>query len=349
MKLSIIVPVYNAEKYLDRLFTSIFRQGLMEDDYEVIVVNDGSSDMSGAICKKYCANHSNFKYFEQNNQGVSIARNTGIDHSNGEYLTFADNDDFFKDLGLSKIFELIDQRQDVDIIQYNSSYYVANDHIVDLTIKDNPQILFDGFARDLICEEGLPAVIWTFLFRRNFINEKRIRFMPYAYGEDVYFMGMCFLQNPHVIKTNLNIYMYFVNEESASGSSKRNAKKMKRHVSDYLSSYENIKEQMSISFGEDKEVIDKCIAVINSRKSTCYSRILSCSLNKTDFEAVKQRMIDNSFYPIIHWNNQVYTKIVCTICNFIFSNYLLYKPTSSFFTHIFTPLILPVIRKHLVK
>lgn len=91
-QISIIIPVYNSEKYLQKCFDSITNQTF--SDFEVIVINDGSKDNSGEICDHYAKIDSRFKVLHKKNEGVSIARNTGIEHASGEYITFIDSDDW---------------------------------------------------------------------------------------------------------------------------------------------------------------------------------------------------------------------------------------------------------------
>lgn len=91
-ELSIIIPVYNGEEYIDSCLNSIFHQNGF-DNFELIIVNDGSCDGSLGRIKKHAIRHDNLIYFTQQNQGVSRARNWGIEHANGEYITFIDIDD----------------------------------------------------------------------------------------------------------------------------------------------------------------------------------------------------------------------------------------------------------------
>ena len=93
MKFSIIVPVYNVEKYLEECVSSILKQDFT--DYEVILVDDGSTDSSGIMCDEIAKTHRNFKVVHQQNSGVSVARNIGLSTALGEYIIFLDSDDFF--------------------------------------------------------------------------------------------------------------------------------------------------------------------------------------------------------------------------------------------------------------
>ena len=91
--LSYIIPLYNCGAYIGAFLNSVLAQGLEADEYEVIVVNDGSTDDGGEIVAQYCREHSNFQLIEKENGGVSSARNRGIDEARGEYIYFMDADD----------------------------------------------------------------------------------------------------------------------------------------------------------------------------------------------------------------------------------------------------------------
>ena len=100
LKLSIIVPVYNVEPHIRPCIESIFNQGLDEKDYEVIIVNDGSTDKSMEMITDIISQHNNIIIINQENQGLSMARNNGIEKASGEYIQFVDSDDLLIDNSL---------------------------------------------------------------------------------------------------------------------------------------------------------------------------------------------------------------------------------------------------------
>lgn len=119
MKLSIIIPVYNVEKYISRCLDSVYNQNISEDLFELVVVNDGTPDNSMEIVQQYASAHSNIRIINQYNGGVSKARNTGIDSSYGEYITFLDSDDELKEGGLESF---MNQCDDSEIFVFNSCF-----------------------------------------------------------------------------------------------------------------------------------------------------------------------------------------------------------------------------------
>ena len=93
-KLAVVVPCYNVEDYLCRCLDSLVHQDIPESDYEVIAVDDGSTDSTGEICDRYAKEYSQVKVMHQTNAGVSVARNNGMSMAQGQYLYFVDGDDF---------------------------------------------------------------------------------------------------------------------------------------------------------------------------------------------------------------------------------------------------------------
>ena len=108
IQLSIIVPVYNTEKYLSRCLDSLIRQDLSPNEYEIIVINDGSQDNSREIVRDYMSRHPQISFFEQANQGLFETRNVGIDRAKGKYIYFVDSDDFIAPNVMGKIIRFMD-------------------------------------------------------------------------------------------------------------------------------------------------------------------------------------------------------------------------------------------------
>lgn len=188
-KISVIIPVYNAEKYLDRCIDSIINQTYK--NIEIILVNDGSKDNSLNICKKYQKLDKRIKLINKKNEGVSIARNKGIEIATGEYLYFCDADDYLDIHALEYYYKEI---QNSDLII--SDYYIVNENknikksnsfpknIRIDTIKeiDNLKIslLSNSYKHSNILNgdytgEGL-GFVWNKLFRKSIVDKNNIRF-----------------------------------------------------------------------------------------------------------------------------------------------------------------------------
>ena len=168
--ISVIVPIYNAEKYIHRCIDSILAQSYT--DYELLLIDDGSPDGCGAICDAYAAKDSRVRVFHKENGGVSSARNLGLDNAQGEWITFVDIDDYLHPEFLSSLyaqndtdlvvgsFQLVGSDEKWDVVLENRFYDRAKlgDSVFELLIKVNFQ------------------TPWGKLFKRNLLNAHQLRF-----------------------------------------------------------------------------------------------------------------------------------------------------------------------------
>ena len=134
--ISIIVPIFNTEKYLHQCLDSILSQSY--ENFECLLINDGSTDASASICREYVAKDARFRYFEKENGGVSSARNLGIERSGGgAYITFIDSDDWVEFDYLEVLYSAI--------IQENADISVSTYRVYEMSTN---QLLFHAFSRD---------------------------------------------------------------------------------------------------------------------------------------------------------------------------------------------------------
>lgn len=148
MKISIIMPVYNCEKYLDIAIRSIERQSF--HDWELLLIDDGSTDNSGEICEKWGKNDSRISVFHQINRGVSAARNWGLRKADGNYIFFMDADDYISDNFLQDVSESI-QRYNADIILVNAKRFFDKDCFKPPEIKLSQNLSEEYLHRLLMC------------------------------------------------------------------------------------------------------------------------------------------------------------------------------------------------------
>lgn len=178
--ISVIVPVYNVEKYLEECLDSI--QNQIYTDIEVILVNDGSTDNSEVICEKYCEQDKRFKLINQKNQGQSSARNVGVEASTGEFIAFVDSDDIIKINYLEKLMQYM--IEDIDIVE--SNFTVSKKDFFIETSKET-MILFEGNSQEAVKifpNHVLSVNPVTKLYRRSIVEA-----VPYLEGlifEDIY-------------------------------------------------------------------------------------------------------------------------------------------------------------------
>lgn len=171
-KFSVIVPIYNAEKYLKICLDSIVMQTY--HDYEVLLIDDGSTDDSGNICDSFAARFKQIRVIHKNNAGVSAARNTGIELADAEYLVFVDSDDFLAETYLSSIHNIIDKKKP-DII-VNSGYYIYSKGKCESDVYGIRDL--DGIAVNdmvnLLLERKYPSALWMSIYRSALLKEHKL-------------------------------------------------------------------------------------------------------------------------------------------------------------------------------
>ena len=220
MKLSVIIPVCNVEQYIGPCLESIYRQGLCDEDFEVIVVNDGSTDHSMKVVEDIGNHHHNILMINQDNVGPAVSRNVGMDKAKGEYVLFVDSDDLLMDNGLSVLLKkALDTSADMvvaDFMRLNDDEITS---VYDSQLTD-PQIV-DKSGLDYYVEDydpGVGSFIWRILYKRSFLNENHIRLFPGVYYEDIPFLQESYLKAQRVIGIHLLYYIYRIRQRSCTYS-----------------------------------------------------------------------------------------------------------------------------------
>jgi glycosyltransferase involved in cell wall biosynthesis len=184
-KVSIIIPVYNAEKYLDKCLESVVNQSYLP--FEVILVDDGSRDASSIICQKWAQNVNYIHVISQANSGVSVARNKGIESATGDWLCFVDPDDFLDSEMIHTLVSLIDDKTDIVISScavFSSkglssiSHFFAGDRTFDIDKSDLYFQLMDKTYMQVGIAYTAVGVPWSKLYRREFVVQRHLLFNP---------------------------------------------------------------------------------------------------------------------------------------------------------------------------
>ena len=180
-KVSIIVPVYNVEKYLERCLNSLINQTLKE--IEIICINDGSTDNSKLILEKYASDDSRIKIINQENQGLSIARNNGLKAAKGEYIGYVDSDDWISE----NFYELL----------YNNAMKYGADIACGEIVRPNASKHKNFLSLSKIktytktedkysaCYIPRKSYVWNKIYRRECLVASKVQFVPHATYEDI--------------------------------------------------------------------------------------------------------------------------------------------------------------------
>lgn len=237
---SIIVPVYNVEKYIDQCIESVLSQEY--SSYEIILIDDGSTDKSGEKCDKYSYDYPEFiQVIHQKNGGLSQARNIGMDTAKGEYILFLDSDDYF--LGSNVLTELRSVINFQDMIAFEWKEVAhgipSNDSRIHFQLENREKI-FNGkvFLQKLLTlHPEMPWYSWMYAYKNTFLQKKHLKFQKRRTYEDSLMTPSALLQAENISVLNYPVYGYRVGR---SGSI--TASSTFKNLSDYLYAVEfNIK------------------------------------------------------------------------------------------------------------
>ena len=271
--ISIIIPVYNVEKYIEQCLDSIKKQSYQ--NFEVIIVNDGSQDNTESICKKIAQSDARFKYFSKENGGVSSARNFGLDNANGHYITFIDGDDWVDPNHLEILIKSItENNSDIAICSYkefrNNIFYIRyytnkEKHLLNFNImtKEDFLINFPKLLSTNVCFNNAVSK----LFRRDLVKDLRFD-NKLKYGEDLDFYFRLYLTTKNISFVNEDTYVYRIHGDSTtSGFTQEHAE---QELSIYKKMYEKIYELdlPTINY------LNKLEFLLNARKDFLANKVL---------------------------------------------------------------------------
>ncbi|GIZ15181.1 glycosyltransferase family 2 protein [Capnocytophaga catalasegens] len=187
MQFSIIIPVYNVERYLPECVNSVLSQDFL--DYEVILVNDGSTDESGNICDEYVEKYSNIKVIHKENGGLSDARNFGIKEAKGNYLMFLDSDDFWQGTNILSDLSKIIQKEKPDLILFGHTQFIDGETNITLNNDIEPQkgltYSFQADFKYLVDDLTYKASACDKIIKREIIVQNEIFFPKGKLHEDI--------------------------------------------------------------------------------------------------------------------------------------------------------------------
>ena len=213
--LSIIVPVYNVERYIRTCIDSIYQQGLQDDTFETIIINDGTQDNSMNVIQDIVSTHNNIRIINQNNMGLSQARNRGLEIVEGEYILFVDSDDLLINNKLPSLLKYaITSKADLII----ADYHTIDDNTVScLQTESDVDIHFNEMSGEqyfINLFNPRECFVWRTLYKKEFLKTNQISFVPGIYYEDMPFTIECLLKATNIVRTNLVLYLYRLRTKS---------------------------------------------------------------------------------------------------------------------------------------
>ena len=245
---SVVIPVYNTEKYLKACIDSVLLQ--VGVTVEIFLVDDGSTDSSGIICDEYANAHDNISVFHIANSGQSVAKNLGLQHAQGAYVTFTDSDDRLTPQMLCKMvdagnrhhadivccsYQQVDEQGNVSHLESSNREYVLN----------HEEALVHLYSKDKIYSQ-----CWTKLYRRKTLADHHVENEPIRYDEDLIFNIRAFKVAKTTVIVDEPLYVYTYRENSVAHGHWRLKKNINRYIDDRIKrieiTQEAVKEESAI-------------------------------------------------------------------------------------------------------
>ena len=226
-KVSVIVPVYNVEKYLEKCLESIIKQTY--ENLEIIIVDDGSTDNSLHICRKWDKRDPRITIIHKENEGLGFARNTGLQHASGDYILFIDSDDFISNNMVEKLYDNL-KNAEADTVYCGLNRYFSDEHIIQYPPKCGKQIYLQDEVIDKVLLEMIGTIpnekedmnmevsVWHSLYSMDIIRKYNVLFPSERVfmSEDISFHIDYLRYAKKVSFITDCLYFYRLNENSLS-------------------------------------------------------------------------------------------------------------------------------------
>ena len=317
-KLSIIIPMYNAEKYIGICLDSILDSNLLKEEYEIVIVNDGSQDKSSEIAQDYASRYSNVAYLTQENQGQSTARNYGIKSCQGEYVWCVDADDKLISAQLPKLIDALDEYENLDILAVQLQNVTEEGKYLDIECTQ-PLVEHNRIISGIeaVISGYIPSSICALIVRRELFVENDIFFVKGITHQDV---ELTYRLMPHakfVMFSNLIPYLYIYHPNSTSKSLV--PEKKIKYIKDDIYIIKSF-QKLALSYKQDNLLLYKVI--YNQSQNVLFSLVYSLYKNKKTWcdmginTAVVAELKKEKLYPI----RGKFDSIKKTICARLFLN-----------------------------
>lgn len=290
-RLSVLVPVYNVESYLERCVRSIENQDIAKDDYEVLLINDGSTDNSLSLANKLAKEYSNVVVYSKPNEGLSQTRNFGLDHARGKYIMHVDSDDFLIENTIGKILKVADENQ-LELCFFDAKTTWG------YTQKRQPFRTFQVYTGEYVLLHGMQVgSVWKNIYSHEFLKKTGIRFYGNIAHQDVEYNYRLYPYVNKMMFTDICVYVY--NKDNESITRTNDIHKKEKKVKDDLVVVSNI-SNFAYNANISQELKSLLIKKMNSSMvSILYSFLDRNSVYSFSFcKEILQKAQTLSLYPI---------------------------------------------------
>jgi glycosyltransferase involved in cell wall biosynthesis len=274
IRISIIITLYKSEQYIAKCLDSVLNQDLPLEEYEIIVINDGSPDNSHQIALAYAGKYDNIVVVSHENKGLGGARNTGVEYAKGKYVQFVDPDDFLEPNVLIPLLDKMDEG-DLDILRFNyqnvnEEYKIIQPYKYPKYNDDYSDTITNGIT--FLTERlGYACYVWQFIFKAGILIREGNRFKQGVYIEDTEWTPRILVQVERITSVDAIIYNYLLRNDSITTIAGK--EKQIKVIGDILSSIESI-EDLSGKYSDNgikawgrRMIAQLCISVLKYAKT----------------------------------------------------------------------------------
>lgn len=322
MKLSVIIPVYNVEKYIEKCINSLLDNDLEVSEYEIVVVDDASPDGSLSIVQEIAKRHSNIKIISQENKGLGGARNSGILISKGDYLLFLDSDDWYLNNTLNTLISIADTNE-LEILEFAAQGILPNGKIAFHYQNSTNENILSGV--DYYNSIRYLNSACNKLYKRSFLVDNNFFFLERIYIEDFEFNTRAFYKAKRVMATDSLVAQFLQSENSITRNN--DFSKKEKVVNDfikiiqitkdlYLSSINNIDGATKLFFQERLSFL----------VATLFFQLLKYKVSFSNMKKVKIQLESKGIYyvdfKILDRKKDIFRRII--IKNFFLFKFLIW-------------------------
>jgi glycosyltransferase involved in cell wall biosynthesis len=285
--ISVIIPVYNTEKYLRRCINGVLSQTFT--DFECILIDDGSTDDSPAMCDAYKDNDDRIRVIHKKNEGISAARQLGIEEAKGKYSIHVDSDDTIdKDMFSGIYNKIVSDGADILLMDYYENY-PSGKQIYRHQTKDNDGVATEKLLNDIL-RQNVQSCLWLFLIKHDLYAENNIKFAKNInYGEDTLVITELLLKKPRITTLSRAYYHHYLNKDSFTG--KKNKNKYYNRIL-FLDSLDNLLKKNS---RQDLTTNTRNIFKINTK----YEMLSEGFFKKKEYQSIIPLAIDKACIGLI--------------------------------------------------
>lgn len=339
MKLSVIVPVYNVEKFLPRCLDSLLRQGMEVGEWEVICVNDGSPDNCAAILAEYEKKYPDiFKVVTQENQGLGGARNTGTALARGEYVAYVDSDDYLIDGAYRYLLDTF-CKDKPDVLHFSyQNIYTDGTQVPDSDANLEGRVVFDGDGAEAFNNQILTNNVWSKLYKRTFLKEHGIHSEIVICQDALFNFEVC-RHHPRTVIVTSSLYRY---ENGNVDSIQKTGKKevVMVQLNELLYNMGIVERYLQ---GGEEDMRPAALRLRNSFMRLYYKKMLVVPLTKNEWKRHTDILGRKNRRKVKNDTSQWRMNLEANVKNMAGHSYWEYRLVRFLYQHLFREILFPLL------